>query len=100
MGVVFDFEEAMKNPPKRTPFAVVRDRETGIVMLHIRPYTDADRAWRAKEKRRDITKEVAPGWVVDFAEDGSAIEIEVLNPSKHFPPEVLALLPPEFEGDE
>ena len=71
--------------PKLSGFNFVRDRETGIVMIYMR-----------RRKRGETThhsKEVAPGWIVDYG----IIDIEVLNPSRHFPGKILKLLPPEFK---
>jgi len=70
---------------------VVRDRETGIVMLRLRS--------RKAGEVTAYTREPAPGWVVDYDDVNAVIEIEVLAPEKHFPKAILDILPPEFIDD-
>jgi Protein of unknown function (DUF2283). len=60
---------------------------TSIIMLRIRK--------RREGEKTAYSKEVAPGWVVDYDADDKPIEIEVLN-SSAFPNEILDLLPAEF----
>ncbi len=67
---------------------------TGILMMYIRRRKRSEKHKRAGGKL--YTKEVAPGWIVDFDGDHKPIEIEVLSPSKHFPKAILDILPPEF----
>lgn len=84
----------------RNTASIVFDRRTdahpygtNILLIRIRePRSDLDLAAR-------YTREIAPGWIVDFDEDGP-IEIEVLNPAAHFPADILGILPLEFLVDE
>jgi hypothetical protein len=79
LGIVFDRHESE------------RRRGTNIVMIHIRQ--------RKEGEKSAYTKEVAPGWIVDFDANDKPIEIEVLD-SSVFPQAILDLLPPEFEDIE
>ena len=65
---------------------------TNILMIRIRKFYEGEKAHH--------TKEVVDGGVVDFDENNQPIQIEVLNPTKHFPEAILALLPPEFIPEE
>lgn len=60
---------------------------TNIVMIRIRPFKPGEKS--------AYTREVAPGWIVDFDADNKPIQLEILN-SDTFPQEILDLLPPEF----
>lgn len=67
---------------------------TGIVMLRIRKRLSSEKPRRKGGKL--YSKEVVPGWIVDFDGDDQPIEIEILNPAKHFPQAILDILPSEF----
>jgi hypothetical protein len=66
---------------------MVLDEETGIVMVYLKKY---------KRGEYSHTKEIAPGWVVDFDKNNEPIQFEIITPSKYFPESILKLLPPEF----
>lgn len=74
-GVVYD-----RNEPGKY-------RGTNIIMMYLRK--------RKPGEKSAYSKEVAPGWVVDFDSEDKPIEIEVLDTSG-FPQAILDLLPPEF----
>ena len=80
--------ECGMKPYRANEAGIVYDREVSIAVIHIRR--------RKRGEKSAYTREVAHGWVVDFDKAGNPIDIEVLLPSKSFPKEVLALLPPEF----
>ena len=61
---------------------------TGIVMIRIRSFRMGEKAHK--------TRELAPGLIIDFDQNSQQIQIEILNPSEHFPEEVLKILPHEF----
>lgn len=77
-----------KSARKVTSAMIQYDRATGIVMLRAR--------LRRRGEKSHRTREVAPGWIVDFDQTGQIIEIEVLD-SSAFPTAVLKLLPHEFD---
>lgn len=85
-GVVYDHPTGKFKPGKH--------HGSGILMLRIRKRRRGEKHKRAGGKL--YTKEVAPGWIVDFDGDDKPIEIEVLSPRKHFPEAILKILPPEF----
>jgi len=86
----FDGSETVANKEAGAVF----DDDTGIVMIHLRKRRRGEKHKRGGGQL--YTEEVVPGWIVDFDGEGKPIEFEILNPSKHFPKEILALLPKEF----